>query len=383
MIEPGRLRADCAMLERPASRPARFVMMQSPPVVDLLTPPGRGAVAVISCRVDAAILDGGEAARPLCVARDGRPLAGRAINRITFAQWGNEHPEDVVVCRTGDDSFEIHCHGGKAAVDRIRRDLAATGGRGWKRTARQGCLRSEGNPGPAVEGDLITAAWDAVSLATTLRAADLLLHQAMVAWPAQVENAQGADAPRSPGMLQQSLAWAEFGWHLTEPWTVVLCGKPNAGKSSLMNALAGFQRSIVNSTPGTTRDAVTLDVAFDGWPVRLVDTAGLRESVDELESAGIERARSVIAKADLVLQVFDATLEPPDVMAGAIAVANKIDLVPDAESLSADAQRVSALTGAGIEALIRHMVERLIPELPPRELAIPVCGEHLAYFKST
>ena len=162
---------------------------------------------------------------------------------------------------------------------------------------------------------------------------------------------------------------------------MAIVGRPNAGKSSLMNALAGFQRSIVNATPGTTRDAVTLDVAFDGWPVRLVDTAGLRESTDELESAGIERARDVIAAADLVVQVFDATDGAAEPMSQAIMVANKIDLTTDT-NWPQEIVPVSALTGAGVENLAKHIVAALIPELPPKGLAIPTCQDHIKWLQS-
>ena len=89
---------------------------------------------------------------------------------------------------------------------------------------------------------------------------------------------------------------------------MVLAGRPNVGKSSLMNALAGHGRSIVHHAPGTTRDAVTLTTAIDGWPVELCDTAGLRPAGDALESAGIERAQERLARADLVVLVCDQSM---------------------------------------------------------------------------
>jgi tRNA modification GTPase len=340
--------------------------------IEVLTPPGRGAVAVIACIGDLAVLDGIHGALALCVARDGRLFRDRPINRITFARWGTGHPEDVVVVRTSETEFEVHCHGGRAAVERIRKEL--TPALGSASTQVRHTRNDEHHR-------LLAAAWDAVSRATTLRTADLLLHQAAEAWPSALAHAQGADAPRSPDWRLRALEWKEFGRHLTDPWTVALVGQPNAGKSSLMNALAGFQRSIVNPTPGTTRDTVTLDVAFDGWPVRLIDTAGLRDSADELESAGIERARRVIADADLVLHIFDATQPQPATLERAIPVANKIDLQPDS-TWPDSVVTVSALTGAGLERLIGRIVRSLIPELPPRGLAIPVCDVHLTWVMS-
>ena len=83
-------------------------------------------------------------------------------------------------------------------------------------------------------------------------------------------------------------------------------GAPNVGKSSLINALAGYERAIVSPTPGTTRDVVTVTTAIDGWPVQLSDTAGFRETQDELESAGIELATTTLSRAELAIFVHDA-----------------------------------------------------------------------------
>ncbi len=85
----------------------------------------------------------------------------------------------------------------------------------------------------------------------------------------------------------------------------MVAGRPNVGKSRLLNALAGYERAIVDPTPGTTRDVVTVRTALDGWPVELADTAGLRDSDDAIESAGIALARARQADADLTLLVLD------------------------------------------------------------------------------
>ena len=101
--------------------------------------------------------------------------------------------------------------------------------------------------------------------------------------------------------------YAPLGRRLTAPWRVVVAGPPNVGKSSLVNALAGYQRSIVAPTPGTTRDVVTTRLAIDGWPVELADTAGVREATDALETQGVRLAREATAAADLCLWVLDAS----------------------------------------------------------------------------
>ena len=166
-----------------------------------------------------------------------------------------------------------------------------------------------------------------------------------------------------------------MGRHLVEPWKVVVAGAPNVGKSSLVNALAGFQRAVVSEVAGTTRDVVSVQLAFDGWPVELTDTAGLREA-EGLEAEGVERAKKAVDDADLILWVTDAAdpegtwPEPGECrMDDVIFVTNKIDLVsswePDEFSRKHRGVAVSATAGTGIPELIAEIVRRLIPDLPP------------------
>ena len=117
---------------------------------------------------------------------------------------------------------------------------------------------------------------------------------------------QGLPDPAA-ARLRELVGWTDFGCHLSEPWQVVILGRPNVGKSSLLNALAGFQRAIVFDEPGTTRDVVSTEIAIDGWPVRLLDTAGIRQGETELERAGIALAREQARSADLRLLVVDAS----------------------------------------------------------------------------
>jgi tRNA modification GTPase len=155
------------------------------------------------------------------------------------------------------------------------------------------------------------------------------------------------------------------------------------GKSQLLNALAGYQRAIVDSTPGTTRDVVTVKTAFDGWPVELVDTAGLRTTEDTVEHAGIERALRQKETADLVLKVLDRSepLQPVDreliASAGrALRVANKADLPAVWEPSALDLEpgsliTVSAERGEGLDGLIAAIVDQLIPEPPGPGAGVP------------
>nr|WP_281268360.1 tRNA uridine-5-carboxymethylaminomethyl(34) synthesis GTPase MnmE [Arenicella xantha] len=160
--------------------------------------------------------------------------------------------------------------------------------------------------------------------------------------------------------LQQTIKQAGQGAILRNGLSLVIAGKPNAGKSSLLNALSGHEAAIVTDIPGTTRDVVRETIDIDGLPVHIIDTAGLRESDDTVEKIGIERARKAINEADHVLIIVDASDadEPPisvDHKATTL-VYNKIDLVPPT-NLGA-ALQVSAKHGTGITEL-RDYIKQL------------------------
>ncbi len=157
------------------------------------------------------------------------------------------------------------------------------------------------------------------------------------------------------------------------PFRAVFAGPPNVGKSSIVNALAGYTRSVVSPLPGTTRDIVTTRIALDGWPVELIDTAGFHERGDALENAGMRRAQDILAGADLGLWVLDASAPaqlPPAGVPIRGMVINKIDLPavwrPDDLALSAPAV-VSATKGLGVTELCQWigsllgLDERLVP----------------------
>ena len=156
----------------------------------------------------------------------------------------------------------------------------------------------------------------------------------------------------------------------------MLCGSPNVGKSSLINALLGYGRAIVYDRPGTTRDVLTATTAIDGWPVELSDTAGIRTSSDELEAAGIARARKALQSADLVIPVVAAStpltdddLELVAQHGSHLVVINKCDLPSQIDEtclLSADRRIVStsATTGQGIADLLDAIASALLPAKP-------------------
>jgi tRNA modification GTPase len=171
--------------------------------------------------------------------------------------------------------------------------------------------------------------------------------------------------------LDQLAASFAYGKIVHEGLTLAIVGRPNVGKSSLFNCLVERERAIVTATPGTTRDLVSETVAIGGIPVKLVDTAGIRQALDEVESIGIRKSMEALADADLVLVVFDAsqpvTAEDRELLAKVgqqrtVVVENKADLQGSQFSVSGSPLtrvRTSALTGSGIPELraeiLRHI----------------------------
>jgi tRNA modification GTPase len=167
-------------------------------------------------------------------------------------------------------------------------------------------------------------------------------------------------------------AEARRGRVLTEGITVVIAGAPNAGKSTLLNRLAGHEAAITSAVPGTTRDVLRERVLIQGAPVTLLDTAGLRESGDHIEAEGVRRARAALARADHVLFVVDAEADPQAksleaeraaLPAGVpvTVVYNKSDRLAGkagrmGSSVAEGSVRISALTGAGVEALCKRLL---------------------------
>jgi tRNA modification GTPase len=197
------------------------------------------------------------------------------------------------------------------------------------------------------------------------------LTEAMLDFPEEeVDSLHRDDAggrlERARAALDELLARSRQGSLLREGLHVVIAGRPNVGKSSLLNRLAGAERAIVTALPGTTRDLVREDIRVEGVPLHVVDTAGLRESADEVERIGIERARDEMKKADVVLLVAEAgdsdkdrTDLPTDLPEGAvrIRILNKIDLAGRPAARDKDAVWLSAKTGEGIELLRQALLE--------------------------
>jgi tRNA modification GTPase len=173
--------------------------------------------------------------------------------------------------------------------------------------------------------------------------------------------------------LDQLLATAPGAARVRQGAVVVLAGPPNSGKSSLFNALLGLDRALVTELPGTTRDAIEAPADFHGWPIRLVDTAGLGEAQDRVDALGQAMSRRYIAAADLILECHDGSMVEADARARraaweiaadarVIRVRTKADLPPPP---SGGEVRVSAVTGEGLDRLRTLVAERLFGQEVP------------------
>ena len=347
-----------------------------------LTPPGRGAVAVV-------LVEGSRATEIVAAcfsSRSGQPLDEVPLERITLGRWGGPEGEELIVCRTTSQRVEVHPHGGEAAVENVVQRLVELGAVECSWQAWIGS--DEGCP-------LRAAARIALAEAPTRRAAAVLLDQFHGALRADLQQAidlleQDASAARQ--ILARLSRRGELGMHLARPWRVVLAGAPNVGKSSLVNALVGYERAIVYEQPGTTRDVVAARTAIAGWPVELSDTAGLRESSDPLEAEGVRLAELLLTRADLVVYVLDATLPPAGLPrqltvarnAGrqTVVVLNKVDLLDERQREAIRQftnERVlctSARTREGIDGLLDAIASALVPDPPTPGEAVPFERHH-------
>ncbi|MCY2966029.1 MAG: 50S ribosome-binding GTPase, partial [Planctomycetota bacterium] len=260
-----------------------------------LTPRGRGAVATLRLLGSPTSLDAGDPS--LFQAANGLRIIDQPPGRLVFGRFGTDSPEEVVVCRLNTTTLELHCHGGDAAVERIVRELGERGV----------VIVSPWAGEPRYVDSLEAECLVAVANALTPRMANLAHSQASGVLRRAVMAALDPlpDFVKTGERVRAIWRWREVGQHVTVPWRVAVVGRPNVGKSRLINALLGYDRSIVYDAPGTTRDVLTGETAFDGWPVQLADTAGLREAVSAIEAEGIVRARDYLATADLVLVVVD------------------------------------------------------------------------------
>jgi len=371
--------------------------MSPPPetIVATATPPGRGGLAVV--RVS------GSLSRRIALAILGLSPEPRVATYRRFLDAGGEAIDQGIALLfagpnsfTGEDVLELHGHGGPVVVDLIVRRVLECGAR----LARPGEFTERAFLNDRIDLAQAEAVADLIDSATAAAARAALrslrgefsdevrsLTEALIELRMFVEAA--IDFPEeeidflSAGELAERLtrvfaafdaleAQARQGRLLRDGMVVVIAGRPNAGKSSLMNRLAGYDAAIVTPEPGTTRDVLRERIEIDGMPVSVIDTAGLRESREVVEAEGVRRARVEMTRADRILFVVDVTAAsdadavaverqrlPPGI--GVTRLHNKIDLVAglgarmiERADGSADVW-LSAVSGQGIDLLRRHL----------------------------
>jgi tRNA modification GTPase len=303
-----------------------------------------------------------------------RDASGALLDRGIYLVFPGPRSE------TGEDVVEFQCHGGLSVPARLLATLEAAGARPahpgefTRRAVQNGkldLLQAE------AIGDLIDAEAPAQAAAALtqlegglsrrlgeLRAA-LIELLALLAYdvdfpdeddgPVSRDRIESARAAVAAG-VERLLGTAPLAERVRRGALVVLAGPPNVGKSSLFNALLGRDRALVTELAGTTRDAIEAHVDFLGWPIRLVDTAGLGETTDRIEALGQEMSRRFQDGADLVVECRDgsAARRLGDSASGVLLAHTKADLGAVAEGIP-----VSVVTGAGLSDLKRAIVERL------------------------
>ncbi|MBI1180407.1 MAG: tRNA uridine-5-carboxymethylaminomethyl(34) synthesis GTPase MnmE [Alphaproteobacteria bacterium] len=291
---------------------------------------------------------------------------------------------------TGEDVAEIHLHGGPAviaaavaALEQVSGLVPAEPGEFTRRAFENGRLDLTEAEGLA---DLVNADTEAQRM-QALRQMDGALGALYEGWrgdliralafleaeldfpdedlPEELAGRVLPDLERLAREIRAHLADDRRGEALRDGFQVVITGAPNVGKSSLLNALARREVAIVSEHAGTTRDALEVRLDLGGYPVVLVDTAGLRDSTDVIEQEGVRRARQRAGSADLRLRLYEPGGAPGETDAGDMVVLNKTDLAdgPPPEGVFG----ISVRTGAGMDALLAALEERVVARMGLRE----------------
>ena len=363
--------------------------MLSDPIVALATPPGRSALAVVrvsgagAFNVVSKVVRGfsAEPARRATLAGfyDGE---GRLMDRGIYTAYPGPHSY------TGEDLVELSCHGGIQVPSRLLSALHAAGARPAApgEFTRRAVLNGKLDLVQAeAVGDLIDATAPAQA-AAALRQLEgglserlgrlrrsLVEAQALLSYDIDFPEEDEGPVPASriaaeidaiSSQIGHLLATAPPAERLREGALLVFAGRPNAGKSSLFNALLGSERALVTDVPGTTRDAIEAQTDFLGWPVRLADTAGLWDAPEQIDRLGVAVSHRYVSSADLVLLCAEAgrPLGEDEITIlrdyPALLVRTKADLVTE----SGEGLPVSIITGNGLSSLRRAAAERVFSE---------------------
>ena len=365
------------------------------------TPPGNGGIGIIRVSGDQAAAVGNTIFKPVY---DGGLVSHRfSFGAICDPATGERVDEAMAVYMraprsyTREDVLELHCHGGWLVVERVLALVLSCGirlaepGEFTRRAFLNG--RIDLVQAEAVMDIIASKSESALLLAQRQREGALskriddvrgFLLRALALVEAYIDfpdddlgetdvAAIQASVEEARNIIASLLLTFEEGRITRDGISVLIVGKPNAGKSSLLNRLLNENRAIVTHIPGTTRDIIEETITFEGLSVRLLDTAGIRHTDDLVEQEGISRALEKIPQADLVLAVFDASLEFSqedqlifDALAGrrTIAVLNKTDLprlliLPDEGRFDA-VVRIAALSGDGVDLLKQTVCRRFL-----------------------
>ncbi len=342
------------------------------------------------------------------------PAARRAaLRHLVDASTGASIDEGLVLAFpkpasfTGEDVVELHVHGGRAVVAAV---LAALGRMEGLRLAEPGEFTRRAFLAGRLDLTEVEGLSDLIAAETeeqrrqALRQARGETRRAVEGWMSTLLHARArieaeldfsdeesvagafsagvrAEIDVVRGALNEALRGG--GERVRDGFTVIILGAPNAGKSSLLNALARRDAAIVAAEPGTTRDLVEVDIALDGLAVRLVDTAGIRDGAGPVEAEGIRRARTRAASSDLALWLWaDPAWAGPDPSAvdgpPTLIVATKCDLIDSEAERIRDASdhRISVVTGAGLDGLLAHVAARLAASAGPAESRLVTRERH-------
>jgi tRNA modification GTPase len=366
--------------------------MVSDTIAAIATAPGRGGIGIV--RVS------GAGCRSIATTLLGRVPEPRTAELHRFLDVAGELIDQGLALYfpgpasfTGEDVLELHGHGGPVVMDLLLRCVLTLGARAAE-------------PGEFTQRAFLN---DKLDLAQAEAVADLIDSGSAQAARAALRSLQGEFSAQVHGLAEAVLElrmWVEAaidfpeeevdflgdralgtrlefirhrfaelaetarqGTLLRDGLTIVIAGRPNAGKSSLLNRLAGYDAAIVTPVPGTTRDVLRERIEIDGLPVHVLDTAGLRDSPDEVEAEGIRRAHRELARADRVLFVVDASDEVAvaaiDADLAALPTAaprtvllNKIDRIGGTPRIETDGTvrlHASAVTGSGLDLLRTHL----------------------------
>jgi tRNA modification GTPase len=388
-------------------------------IVAIATAPGRGGIGVV--RVS------GKTASTVAAGIIGKPLQPRVATLANFLDGSGEVIDQGIALFftaphsfTGEDVLELQGHGGPAVLQLVLQRCLALGARLAQpgEFTRRAFLNDKLDLAQAESvADLIDAA-SAEAARSAIRSLQGVFSQAVhrlvdglinlrmlveatLDFPdEEIDFLEAAGAKAKLKGLQEEaatvLGTARQGNLLREGMHVVLIGQPNVGKSSLLNQLAGDEVAIVTAVAGTTRDTIRQEIDLDGVPVHVIDTAGLRETADEVEQIGISRTWQAIQKANLALLLLDAGLGLGDSDRAILArlpqhlpvvrVYNKIDLSGEPPGLCSGSDGVteihlSARTGAGVDALRRHLLD-VAGWQPSGEGAFMARERHLRALKS-